>query len=84
MFNFLGLDFDPSYLHFGASGKSKFNNVYESTISDKHLTEYQQHLDEKTCKFILQQTAEFKAWHWHPETTAHSTITPDIPPQNDF
>jgi len=84
MFNFLGFDFDPSYLHFGASEKSKFNNVYESTISDKHLTEYQQHLDEKTCKFILQQTAEFKAWHWHPETTAYSTITPDIPPQNDF
>jgi hypothetical protein len=78
------LDFDPSYLHFGASGKSKFNNVYDTKISDQYLTEYQQYLDEQMCKFILQQTAEFKNWHWRPETTAHSTITPDIPPQNDF
>ena len=83
MFNFLGFEFDPSYLNFDPSQK-KFNNVYDTKISDQYLTEYQQYLDEKTCKFILQETAEFKDWHWHPETTAHSTITPDIPPQNDF
>ncbi|CAD5911605.1 glycosyltransferase family 92 protein [Planktothrix agardhii] len=83
MFNFLGFEFDPSYLNFDPSQK-KFNNVYDTKISDQYLTEYQQYLDEKTCKFILQETAEFKVWHWHPETTAHSTITPDIPPQNDF
>jgi hypothetical protein len=83
IFNFLGFDFDQSYLNFGTSQKIKFGHVYGTTISAKHLTEYQQHLDEKMCEFILLKTAEFKDWHWHPETATHSTITPDIQPQEE-
>jgi hypothetical protein len=62
IFEFLGLEFDESYLSFE---KPRYRHVYGKEVSTNYLTEYTQHLPEKICQEIVEKTAEFKDWLWN-------------------
>ncbi len=62
-FNFLGLDFDQSYLSFDAG--TRFYNVRGDGISAQYLSDYKNNFSEYTCQKIMDLTEEAKEWFWH-------------------
>ncbi|MDJ0554513.1 MAG: sulfotransferase [Microcoleaceae cyanobacterium MO_207.B10] len=61
IFNFLGLEFQESYLTFN---HPKYKNVYGGKISTQYLTEYKGSLPEYICEEILELTSEYSDWLW--------------------
>ncbi len=62
IFEFLGLEFEESFLSFD---KPRYGHVYGKEISTDFLTEYKQHLPEYICQEIVEKTSEFKDWLWN-------------------
>ncbi len=64
IFEFIGLEFDNSYLHFQEESK-KFDNVYNDTVSSSYINEYKDKFSQETCTKILDKTAEFQDWFFN-------------------
>ena len=62
IFDFIGMDFDSSYLHFKEN--IRFPNVHEQNVSTKYLQEYKDNFPEEICQKILELTKEVEAWSW--------------------
>ena len=74
IFDFLGLEFQESYLTFN---NPKYNNVYGREISGQYLTEYKGNLPEYICEEILELTSEYSDWLWsHQQTDKSGELLP--------
>lgn len=69
IFDFLGREFQESYLTFN---NPKYNNVYGGDISTQYLTEYKGNLPEYICEEILELTSEYSDWLWPDQQTDKS------------
>ncbi|MCL2928562.1 MAG: aminotransferase class I/II-fold pyridoxal phosphate-dependent enzyme, partial [Trichodesmium sp. MAG_R01] len=69
IFDFLGREFQESYLTFN---NPKYNNVYGGDISTQYLTEYKGNLPEYICEEILELTSEYSDWLWSDRQTDKS------------
>lgn len=63
IFDFLGLCFEPDFLHFSSE-----YFVYGNTVSTDYLFPYQGVLSEEVCQAILAGTAECAEWHFGEST----------------
>ena len=60
LFDFLGLDFNASFMHF----HPRFPNVYGNRTARDFVYEYRDHFSDKVCRKILSRTKRLKGWHW--------------------
>ncbi|MDJ0554512.1 MAG: sulfotransferase [Microcoleaceae cyanobacterium MO_207.B10] len=58
---FLGFEFDESYLSFG---QARYQHVYGSNVSTDYLTEYKDNLPDYVCREVVKLTYEYKDWLW--------------------
>jgi hypothetical protein len=61
IFQFLGLNFEDSYLHFQ---NVRYQHVYGNNVSTQYLKEYQENLPEYICQETLTKMQEYKDWFW--------------------
>lgn len=61
IFDFLGLEFEPSYLSFE---NVRYSHVHGQQISKKYLTEYKDQLPESICNEIIEYMKDYKDWFW--------------------
>ena len=61
IFAFLGLEFEPAYLHFESE-----HFVYGSTVSQAYLQPYLKDFSDALSQRILDATSAFADWHFQP------------------
>lgn len=61
IFNFIDLDFDPSYLSFS---EVRYPHVYGKNISHEYLLEYRNHLPQSICYEIKKLMSGYNDWFW--------------------
>ncbi|MFO7551193.1 MAG: sulfotransferase [Haliea sp.] len=60
IFDFLGFEFNASFLNFESE-----HFVYGNTVSEDYVFAYRQRLSDRICQRILKATSKFEQWHFH-------------------